>query len=104
MALHDFHFSSYNNNNNNNNNNNSTNVSSSTTTLVLTNGMYSHYVIDALAKSPNLNHIVMADILLRQFILLYINRVGRHKGVTAAATTLGSTNAIIRMPQWTMLE
>lgn len=49
--------------------------------------MYSH-VIDALAKSPNLNHIVMADILLRQFILLYINRVGRHKGVTAAATTL----------------
>ena len=88
MALHDFHFSSYNNNNNNNNDINSTNVSSSTTTLVLTNGMYSH-VIDALAKSPNLNHIVMADILLRQFILLYINRVGRRKGVTAAAAAAG---------------
>jgi len=86
VALHDFHFSSYSNNNNNDNNdNNSTNVSSSSSsTLVLTNGMYSH-VIDALAKSPNLDHIVMADVLLRQFILLYINRVDRRKGATAAA-------------------
>ena len=87
--------------------------------------MYSHVIdADALAKSPNLNHIVMADILLRQFILLYINRVGRRKGVTAAAAAAGVNhlddassqqdilpsevrpmpNAIIRMPQWTMLE
>ena len=80
--------------------------------------MYSHVIdADALAKSPNLNHIVMADILLRQFILLYINRVGRRKGVTAAHLDDASSqqdilpsevrpmpNAIIRMPQWTMLE
>ena len=78
MALHDFHFSSS--ATNNNNNNNSTNINMDTnnnniasTTIVLTNGMYSH-VIDALAKSPHLYRIVLSDILLRQFIILYINR------------------------------
>jgi hypothetical protein len=87
MALHDFHFSSSTNNNNNNNNNtnimdtNNNNIAS--TTIVLTNGMYSH-VIDALAKSPHLYRIVLSDILLRQFILLYINRMDC-KGIAAAA-------------------
>ena len=58
------------------------------------NGMYSH-VIDALAKSPNLNHIVMADILLRQFILLYINRVGRRKGGLLLLLQLVSTTLMM---------
>ena len=43
---------------------------------VLTNGMYSH-VVDALAKSPNVEHVVAADALLRQFVSLY---VGRRRG------------------------
>mmetsp|Transcript_2393 Transcript_2393/g.5266 ORF Transcript_2393/g.5266 Transcript_2393/m.5266 type:complete len:1033 (-) Transcript_2393:82-3180(-) len=38
---------------------------------VLTNGMYSH-VIDALSKSPNMQHVREADRLLRQFISLYV--------------------------------
>eukprot|EP00986_Skeletonema_menzelii_P005274 scaffold1888_cov146-Skeletonema_menzelii.AAC.5 len=38
---------------------------------VLTNGMYSH-VIDALSKSPKLEHVREADRLLRQFISLHV--------------------------------
>ncbi len=38
---------------------------------VLTNGMYSH-VIDALSKSPKMEHVIEADRLLRQFISLYV--------------------------------
>jgi pentatricopeptide repeat protein len=43
---------------------------------VLTNGMYSH-VVDALAKSPNVEHVIAADALLRQFVSLC---VGRRRG------------------------
>jgi hypothetical protein len=51
--------------------------------------MYSH-VIDALAKSPNLYHIVLSDILLRQFILLYINRMDcKCIAAAAAAAAVG---------------
>lgn len=38
---------------------------------VLTNGIYSH-VIDALSKSPKMEHVGKADRLLRQFISLYL--------------------------------
>jgi pentatricopeptide repeat protein len=52
--------------------------------------MYSH-VIDALAKSPHLYHIVLSDILLRQFIILYINRMDC-KGTAAAAAAAADVN------------
>ena len=67
---------------------NNNNIAS--TTIVLTNGMYSH-VIDALAKSPHLYRIVLSDILLRQFIILYINRMDC-KGTAAAAAAAAAAD------------
>lgn len=51
-----------------------------TSSVQLTNGMYSH-VIDALAKSSVLNHLQMADILLRQFISICLVRHWQMNGL-----------------------
>ncbi|KAL7553923.1 hypothetical protein ACHAWF_017280 [Thalassiosira exigua] len=50
---------------------------------VLNNAMYSH-IVDALAKSPNLDHVSKADALLRQFITLYIKDYADVNGGTDA--------------------
>ncbi|KAL3807421.1 hypothetical protein ACHAXA_011552 [Cyclostephanos tholiformis] len=42
--------------------------------VLLTNGMYSH-VVDALARSTNVDHVRVADALIRQFVSMYLSRL-----------------------------
>ncbi|KAL7433138.1 hypothetical protein ACHAXM_003445 [Skeletonema potamos] len=60
---------------------------------VLTNAMYSH-VIDALSKSPKMEHVSEADRLLRQFISLYVvenstSIKGAHDDMQSTLLSLG---------------
>ncbi|KAL7462328.1 hypothetical protein ACHAXS_002709 [Conticribra weissflogii] len=65
--------------------------------LQVTNGMYSH-VIDALAKSSDLNHVQLADKLLRQFISIYLIHLWKKNGLENDSSKWNSVLGGLELP------